>query len=140
VNSHLFVYGTLRQNQNHEMNRVMSQQAQLVGSGKVMARLYDLGDYPGIVLSSSEEEWVVGEVYGIAREKAPGLLRALDDYEGLGPDAPLPHEYGRITVEVQLDGGKALMAWAYVLADPDPKYPRIAGSDYLEWKRRINRV
>ncbi len=132
---HLFVYGTLREDPNHDMYRVLARNARFVGDGSVMARLYDLGDYPGMVLSGRQDECVAGEVYEFTQSEAGKLLRVLDEYEGLGPDDAPPHEYRRVLVDVQLAGTAALTAWAYVLADPVPKYPRIPASDYLQWRK-----
>lgn len=132
---HLFVYGTLREDPNHDMYRVLARSSHFVGDGTVMARLYDLGDYPGIVLSGRPDERVAGEVYELEESKAADVLRILDDYEGLGPDDPPPHEYQRVLVNVHLDDGATLTAWAYVLADSVPQHPRIPASDYLEWRK-----
>ena len=136
MTSHLFVYGTLREDPSHDMYRVLARGARFVGDGSVMARLFDLGDYPGMALSGRQDEWVAGEVYEFTESEAGEFLRVLDEYEGLGPDDVLPHEYRRVLVDVQLAGSTTLTAWAYVLADPVPKYPRIPASDYLQWRKR----
>lgn len=133
---YVFVYGTLREDPDHEMYRVLARSSRFVGDGTVNARLYDLGQYPGIVLSPDPTDLVFGELYELRPELAVSALRELDDYEGLGPTDPLPHEYRREIVPVRIEGGATIPAWAYVLASPVPSHPQIPSSDYLSWKQR----
>ena len=132
---HLFVYGTLRGDPRHDMYDVLARSAAFAGDGSVHARLYDLGEYPGIVISPSQEDVVIGEVYELDPDNASDVLRVLDDYEGLGPSDPAPHEYLRTVVQVRLTDGRIVPAWAYVLSQADPPHPRIPVSDYLKWVR-----
>lgn len=134
---YLFVYGTLCEDADHEMYRVLARSAHFVADGEVRARLFDLGSYPGIVLSSAAEDRVAGEVYELDQEVAENVLRVLDDYEGLGPSDNALHEYQRLIVKVTLRDGRELHAWAYVLAEAEPRHPRIASGDYLAWKKRL---
>ena len=46
----LFVYGTLRDDPAHDMFHVLAANAELIGEATVAGRLYDLGEYPGLVL------------------------------------------------------------------------------------------
>jgi len=89
---YLFVYGTLMSGARHPMHDVLTRAAQRVGDGFVHGRLYDLGRYPGLVLSASADDKVFGEVY---RLRDDGVLRVLDDYEGCGEGAAEPTEYVR---------------------------------------------
>jgi gamma-glutamylcyclotransferase (GGCT)/AIG2-like uncharacterized protein YtfP len=116
------------------MYRVLARSARFAGDGKVRARLFDLGEYPGIVISTDPADNVTGEIYELPAVGAEGILRVLDDYEGIGPADPEPHEYRREVVRVTLEDGQSLRAWAYVLADSHPDYPRIPSTDYLEWR------
>jgi gamma-glutamylcyclotransferase (GGCT)/AIG2-like uncharacterized protein YtfP len=133
---HLFVYGTLRRGAQHEMRQVVARGARFVGHGVVRARLFDLGDYPGMALSDFDEDRVVGDVYRLLPARAGATLDVLDDYEGLGRNDPVPRLYCRNVVRVQLRDGPAVRAWAYVLAMPDPPYPRITEGEYLQWKQK----
>lgn len=136
IPTHLFVYGTLRDDSKHDMYRVLARSAVFAGDGVVNARLFDLGEYPGIILSSSSAEHVIGELYKLEPESSSEVLRILDDYEGLGPNDPHPHEYERAVVQVRLPDGRTIPAWAYVLTQLDPSYPRIPSPDYLKWRNR----
>jgi gamma-glutamylcyclotransferase (GGCT)/AIG2-like uncharacterized protein YtfP len=118
------------------MYRVLARSTRFAGDGSVRARLFDLGDYPGIVLSTSPDDRVEGEVYELQPQSAVSVLNTLDDYEGIGPSDTWPREYERTVVQVQLRDGSAVPAWAYVLAEPNPRYPPIPATDYLEWLSR----
>ena len=92
---HVFVYGTLRRGEVNDINRLRPP-PRYVGAARIPGTLYDLGRYPGALLSG--EGWVQGEVYAIA----PELEHQLDVIEEV---APVPSgEYLRRQVTVTLDG------------------------------------
>lgn len=71
----LFVYGTLRSG--GPAAHVLAG-CELVGTAEVAGTLYDLGEYPALMLYGSTP--VAGEVW-----RCPvGLLARLDEYEGVG--------------------------------------------------------
>ena len=72
--------------------------------GRMPARLYQFRNYPGAVASEKPGDWVAGELYELI---GPGILPALDDYEGA--------EFVRVVVTVSLDAGHSLEAWVYLL-------------------------
>ena len=114
MTAHLFVYGTLMRRFRHPMHDALARGAEFVGEGCVQGRLYDLGRYPGLVLSEVAENRVFGELYRLHDDD---VLRVLDDYEGCGPGDPEPHEYVRRMVSVRA-GDRAAEAWVYVYAGP----------------------
>jgi gamma-glutamylaminecyclotransferase len=74
----LFVYGTLKRgckNHRHLAGQIY------VGEARTVAgyRLYDLGDYPGMVAAPDDTEGVTGELW-LADDAA---LARLDDFEGV---------------------------------------------------------
>lgn len=74
----MFVYGTLKRGgTNH---RFLAGQT-FVGEARTAPgfRLYDLGDYPGMVSTRGDREGVVGEVWSIDAE----CLQELDELEAL---------------------------------------------------------
>jgi gamma-glutamylcyclotransferase (GGCT)/AIG2-like uncharacterized protein YtfP len=119
---HIFVYGTLRADSDHPMARRLCLQARLVGKGIVPGRLYDMGWYPAAMFDGSEKRVVVGHVFALK----PGgrLLAELDDYESGDPN------YVRETVEVSLDDGRQIKAWAYGVKQP-PNTRIIPGGDFI---------
>ena len=127
---YLFVYGTLRRAAGHSMRRAL-EATPLVGDARVNARLYDLGGYPGMVLSGTAGGEVTGEVYELQSSNTTDILRILDEYEGVASSGDQP-EYARQIVDVRLITGHTLKAWAYVLADAGRAQVRIASGDFMD--------
>jgi gamma-glutamylcyclotransferase (GGCT)/AIG2-like uncharacterized protein YtfP len=125
----LFVYGTLRAGSGHPMARVLTAHARPVGAGTVAGRLYDLGEYPGLVGPTAEGQWVRGEVYDLDDQAA--VLDALDRYEGCAEGDPQPWGFVRRLAVVALDGGGELEAWAYEYRGPLEGARLIPLGDYL---------
>jgi gamma-glutamylcyclotransferase (GGCT)/AIG2-like uncharacterized protein YtfP len=123
--THLFVYGTLRRAVGHPMHDVLAQSSTFVGEASVNAKMFDRGNYPGIVLSDQAADRVAGDVFDLASEMAAPVLRTLDEYEGIGPGNPLPHEYTRQVVAVHMSAGHTITAWAYVLTHHPSERSRI---------------
>ena len=96
---HVFVYGTLRRGEQRDIN-LLKPAPRWVGRASVDGVLYDLGDYPGLVLGSEQhpgQKKVRGEVYEIADE----LEHLLDEIEEV---APIPSgEYAKRQVLVHLE-------------------------------------
>ena len=106
MSKHLvFVYGTLRRGGVRAMDELFPG-AEFVGDARVSGRLYDLGDFPGLLLDESGARQVVGEVYEVDDE----TLSRLDDIEA-------PSSYWRKRVEVSV-GNRETACWVY---EPDPK-------------------
>ena len=74
----LFVYGTLRSGFTNTFRQLMESQSSFLGMGTIRGLLYDLGSYPGLILSNASDEIVYGEVYQIHH---PSLIKELDLYE-----------------------------------------------------------
>ena len=130
----LFVYGTLRHDPAHEMFQVLAANAKLIGAATVAGRLYDLGEYPGLVLNPDGTDRVKGELYRLNEATAANTLSVLDDYEGIGPADPPPHEYRRALVTAYLADGRSMPSWAYILDRPSDALPRIISGDFSEWR------
>ena len=97
--------------------------AKFISAATVNGDLYDLGEYPGLLLSAKESP-VVGEVYEVDDE----LLQELDDFE-------VSSNYLRRQVEIPL-GNQRKIGWTY---EPDPEFysPRrlIKSGDWLEYAK-----
>ena len=133
MTDHLFVYGTLRADSTHPMAHRLKVGARLVGKGSAPGLLYDLGEYPGALFGPEEKYRVVGEVYAL---EAPRLLADLDKYEGTAPeDEDGEAMYERIKIEVKLQKGGTVDAWAYGLKKP--LRARLIGSGDFIADRRI---
>lgn len=76
--THLFVYGTLKRGcKNH---RHLAGQT-FVGEARSVPgyRLYDLGDYPGVIAAPTDMAGVTGEVWSVD----DAALAHLDEFEGV---------------------------------------------------------
>ena len=80
--------------------------------------LYDLGKYPGLVVSNTAG-WVRGEVYRLADEL---LLIELDEYEG--------SNFERVKSDALLDSGATEQCWVYVYRGNVSGHPAITSGDY----------
>jgi gamma-glutamylcyclotransferase (GGCT)/AIG2-like uncharacterized protein YtfP len=130
----IFVYGTLRKDAAHELFHVLARNAAFVGEAVVRGRLFNLGSYPGLVLSDGPAETVKGELYEIVHSKREAVLDLLDHYEGCAPDDRQPHEYRRELVEVSTTTGANVQAWVYLLNRPTDGLEPIDSGDYLAWR------
>ena len=104
----LFVYGTLRRGDRNDITR-LTPAPRLLGFGTVKGRLFDFGNYPGIVLGDASPS-VLGEVY-----RAPAaLIPVLDEIELMYPDTPHLYRQAWRTVHC---GSLALHCLLYELTD-----------------------
>lgn len=129
----LFVYGTLRTGFQHPMSEVLASFSAAEGNGQISGDLYDLGEYPGVVLSSNCRNRVVGELRALDPDQAQAAWQVLDEYEECTPAFPEPHQYERRMVRVILADGIETEAWAYILRTLKPGAVRIPSGDYLAW-------
>ena len=118
----LFVYGTLRSASGHPMHRKLRAESDFVGAGTFRGRLYDLGAFPGAVLSRSNADRVRGEIYRL-REPIR-TLGALDAYEDKA--------FRRLKTTVRRENGARTRCWIYLYALPVTRFRRIAGGDFIK--------
>ncbi len=111
----LFVYGTLMRE--FPLHRLLAGRAEYVGTGRVSARLVDLGAYPAAV--RDRHGTVHGEVY---RVSDPSLWIALDSAEG--------PQYHREQVTIRNARGREANASIYWYAGPLDRGIPIPGGDY----------
>jgi len=116
----LFVYGTLRSDAKGILGRrergLLHQQARLVGSASVPARLYDLGEYPGLVrvAAGATAPMVQGELLELYNPSRTFLW--LDAYEGVSANGGRPEdEYRRELSPAFLSATRHQTAWVYVM-------------------------
>lgn len=128
----LFVYGTLRKG--FPLHSYLQKGSiRDVGSGRIQAKLYDLGQFPGAVSSSSASEVVEGEVFELLRPEQH--LRELDAVEGFDPDDLEGSLFVRRIASVRLQNGRSVKAWAYFLPKKPSGGRRINSGDYAEAHR-----
>ena len=101
--------------------------AEFVGRGKIKGRLYDLGEYPAVI-SSVSEQLVRGEVYEL-RDPA-NAVDILDEYEEFFPLHPERSLFVRAVTPVMMDDGGETKAWVYFYNGQVDERKLIAGGDY----------
>lgn len=129
ADSYLFVYGTLLSPVRSSAHGVMDRCARLLGAASMQAKLYDLGNYPGLVGSDDANDQALGELYLVL--DAEPLFKHLDAYEQCAPTDPQPHEYQRMQRTAPLVDGSEYLAWVYEYAWPTDGLKPIASGDYL---------
>jgi gamma-glutamylcyclotransferase (GGCT)/AIG2-like uncharacterized protein YtfP len=117
----LFAYGTLQSGECRN-GFLVAGRIRSVLAARAPGKLFDFGEYPGMRLSVAGGE-VVGEV--IEFEDLDRILPELDEEEG--------PEYQREMIEVRLEVGGTVEAWAYVLISEPIGAAEIAAGD---WKKR----
>ena len=117
----VFVYGTLLSG----LCRADAlKQAEFLGAASTEGRLYNLGDYPGMLPG-------LGTVYGEVYQVDARTLDRLDGIEDYYPDCPESSLYLRRPVRVTLtDNGQSLVAETYLYSMSIPETQRIAHGDY----------
>jgi gamma-glutamylcyclotransferase (GGCT)/AIG2-like uncharacterized protein YtfP len=121
MNTHfVFVYGTLRRGGIRALPRIFPD-SEFVGAANVNGRLYDFGEYPGLILDESNS-MVTGEVYEIDEE----TLKRLDEIE-------VSSNYLRKQTEITVND-REVTCWIY---EPDPEFYSlsnvITSGDWIEY-------
>ena len=99
-----------------------------LGPATVRGRLYDLGEYPGLVLDPAADE-VHGTILTVPDD---GVLAALDAYEGFEPGHPDRSLFVRTRVEATLGDGQAHECFVYVYNRDPAGAPRIVDGRYRD--------
>jgi len=127
---YIFVYGTLRQDTNTEMSRLLTKYAEFVGGAAYQGKLYKIDYYPGAVPSNDPNDAVLGEIYLL--HQADVALPLLDQYEEFGPEFPEPNEYIRLKQAVALKNGRTVMAWVYVYNHSTEDLELIESANFIQ--------
>ena len=112
--SNVFVYGTLRKEEG--LNHIL-EDSNFLGTTTVKGTLIDLGAYPGLILTNTQE--ITGEVY----EVDESTLDRLDQVEGC------PHLYRREALQSEEFGDM----YVYIWNRQHDNFPTIESGD---WKKR----
>lgn len=124
----LFVYGTLRQDNDNEMSRLLASYAELISPATFQGKLYLVDTYPGVVPSANPSDLVHGEVYRL--HEPDFLLTQLDAYEECGSDFLKPTEYVRAIRQIRLPDGACISAWVYLYNLPTAALKPIPSGDF----------
>lgn len=132
--SYFFTYGTLLSGLGHPMHELLERHATFVSTGHINGKLYEVLDYPALVLSNNVKKIVKGEIYRIQDEDA--LFKYLDEYEGCAPHSRKPNEYQRDMVSIHDSQQHSLLAWAYLYKYPVGHLHLIPTGDYLACRNK----
>jgi gamma-glutamylcyclotransferase (GGCT)/AIG2-like uncharacterized protein YtfP len=110
MNRYLFSYGTLLPELAPAEIAPAVRRLRPVGRGRVRGWLYDLGEYPGAVLSDAGPT-IEGQVFELPDD--PEVLKRLDEYEEFDPGNPERSLFVREECSVLLDHGKKVNSWVY---------------------------
>lgn len=136
----LFVYGTLLLRAGDTLGAAMRArlhgESDFVAAAATPGRLYDLGDYPGLVEAEprGQRALVVGEVLRLY--DAPATFQWLDRYEDVDPDDPAAGLYRRVPQLALLEDGRALRCWVYVLNSVPAEATLITANGWLSHRQR----
>lgn len=130
----LFVYGTLRPG--GSPGDTAPRLRHPVGAASIVGVLYDLGAYPGAVLSRSDRTLapadspvIIGDLFAVSRS----LLRVTDEYEGYDPGDESKSWYVRTRTFARLRDGSFRLCWIYEAnLQRFPRAVRIASGDWIE--------
>jgi gamma-glutamylcyclotransferase (GGCT)/AIG2-like uncharacterized protein YtfP len=125
----LFTYGTLSTGQAPSSVVSLMKSLKRHGKGYIRGRLYDLGDFPGVVLSESPRNKVFGDIFELPTDGS--ILKQIDRYEEFSPRKPKSSLFVRKRVPVKLDNGEQIECWTYVYNGQVPRTRRISSGNYL---------
>lgn len=126
----IFVYGTLRKQIVSNMHHVFAGHCEYFSDGTMNGKLYEVCGYPGAIESGGVNDKVFGELYKMLDRKR--VLAWLDDYEECSDSFPLPKEYSRKRISIELFGGGSVVAWVYLYNHDVSKLQQIISGDYLD--------
>jgi gamma-glutamylcyclotransferase (GGCT)/AIG2-like uncharacterized protein YtfP len=134
---HVFVYGTLRAGESNDINRAAERSGiarpALIGAAYVRGRLFDFGNYPGLVLDEGAAP-VRGDVYQIE----DALVPVLDEIEEVYPGVAGLFCSHRLHVRVALqDTHSDVICLMYPVSDSAVVgLPLIPNGDWVEHRAR----
>ncbi len=133
---YLFSYGTLLPEHAPREIAPTMRRLRRVGQGFVRGRLYNLGEYPGAVLTRSGS-FIRGLVFELPED--PKVLERLDEYEEFDRSHPQRSLFVRKRRVVSLQDGKKVVCWVYVYNGPTGTASLVPGGDYSKAKNQNSR-
>lgn len=133
MGEYLFVYGTLRSDLASVETRSLLAGVKRISAATVRGKLYDLGEYPGLLLEE-DGELIIGEVLELSDAKTQ--LQAFDEYEGFVENAVSQSLFVRTKCCAFLPDGQAVEAWIYVYNQSLSAAALIKSGDYAKVAKR----
>lgn len=128
---HVFVYGTLRAGEINDIGQAAARYGidapKLIGRAAVSGRLFDFGDYPGLVRDDA-----AGPIRGDVYEIDDALVPVLDEIEGISPVGDSLFKSREMTVAV---AGRQLQCFFYPVDDLSAAgHTRIEAGDWVSYR------
>jgi gamma-glutamylcyclotransferase (GGCT)/AIG2-like uncharacterized protein YtfP len=136
INNKIFVYGTLMDSIIKDALPQINMHIRKRKKGKINARLFDLGEYPGAKPTTIKSKEVFGKIYEVDPEYFNSVLVTLDDYEEYNPDKKEESLYIRKITPVTTEDGNLSKAWVYWYNKPINKKSEIETGDYKKYLKR----
>ncbi|MGO9076628.1 MAG: gamma-glutamylcyclotransferase [Terriglobales bacterium] len=124
---YLFSYGTLLPRLAPPEIKSTVRRLRRVGRGFVRGHLFDLGEYPGAILTRTGSE-IAGQIFELPDD--PSVLDRLDEYEGFDPTNPASSLFVRKRRRVQSQDGRRIFCWIYSYNRPVAAARRLGGGIY----------
>jgi gamma-glutamylcyclotransferase (GGCT)/AIG2-like uncharacterized protein YtfP len=128
----LFVYGTLLSNYlANDFQQKIARNAQLIGNGYCLGKLFKIDFYPGFVENHQNEvNKVYGEIYKMPFNSS--LIADLDEYEDYLPHNLAASLYIRKKIKVNIISSPVkLDCWIYVYNQDITACIEITGGDFI---------
>jgi gamma-glutamylcyclotransferase (GGCT)/AIG2-like uncharacterized protein YtfP len=129
---HLFAYGTLMPQVAPPAVASVLRRLRRIGQGTARGRLYDLGEYPGVILDRPGR-MVYGEVFKLPPGKR--ILNVLDGYEDFVPTRHEGNLFVRERCAVTMRSGESLDCWVYAYKGSLRNARLIPGGRYVPKRR-----
>ncbi len=109
----LFVYGTLHPERAPAAIAATAKRLRSAGRASIQGRRYELGEYPGVLLSNDAAEVVQGELFLLPESEAAAVLARLVAYAGCRPGDPAGSLFLRERTLATLEDGSQRWCWVY---------------------------
>lgn len=131
MNDKLFVYGSLLHNFDSAIGRFLKLHSRYLGEVYANGILYDLGHYPGLVLSTDSNQLVYGHLLQVLDPRL--VFITLDRYEGLDPKDPSGSEYSRVLIQLKKNELGIAECWTYLYNLSTAGLKIIPGGNYADF-------
>lgn len=128
MNDLIFVYGTLLDAEN-KYGLYLRDNSKFFSSARVMGKLFNIGQYPGVVLYPDGDDSVHGVL--LQMDDPETVLDLIDIYEGFGNDQPQPNEFIRVLADAETESG-IQVCWVYIYNLSLINIPQITSGNYHE--------
>lgn len=129
MNKYLFVYGTLMKKYSGHKPIHLEKYGKYVSEGIIQGRLYEIDNYPGLILSSNSSDKVYGEIFLL--EDFIAAIHKLDEYEDYFQDDLENSLYVRQVEQIKIKEGETKKAWVFIFNKEVDEKKRIISGNYM---------